>query len=232
MITLRPSAERGLADHGWLNSRHTFSFAEYHDPAQMGYSALRVINEDRVAPGQGFGRHPHRDMEIISIVLDGELEHQDSMGNETRIKPGEVQRMSAGTGVLHSEFNPLADKPVHFLQIWILPRHAGSPPSYDQKAFPRTERAGILKKVVSPDGSDGTIAIDQDASLYLGNLRPGHVVTHALAPGRRAYVQLVEGRVRLDGQVLEAGDGARVELQDALRLEAEADAEVLLFDLP
>jgi hypothetical protein len=229
MITLRKSTQRGHADHGWLDSHHTFSFADYHDPAQMGFSVLRVINEDRVAPGQGFGQHPHRDMEIVSIVLDGELEHQDSMGNRTRIKPGDVQRMTAGTGVLHSEFNPQPAKPVHFLQIWILPEKQGLPPSYAQKAFPREARLGQLQRVVSRDGADGSITINQDANLFLASLEAGQAVTHALN-GRKAYLQVLEGRALLDGQPLEAGDGARIQDQGEIRI--EGPAEVLLFDLP
>jgi hypothetical protein len=232
MLTLRPAHTRGHADHGWLDTHHTFSFADYHDPRHMGFSVLRVINEDRVAPGQGFGTHPHRDMEIISIVLDGELAHQDSMGNTTRIRPGEVQRMTAGTGVLHSEYNPEPAKPVHFLQIWILPAQRGLPPSYAQAAFPEAERRGVLQCVVSPDGRDGSITIHQDASLHMALLADGEGVTHTLAPGRRAYVQILRGQVRIDGQSLAAGDGARVEEQAEVRIEGAGDAEVLLFDLP
>ncbi len=232
MLTLRPATERGHADHGWLDSYHTFSFAGYFDPRQMGYSVLRVINEDRVAPGQGFGKHPHRDMEIISIVLDGELEHQDSIGNKTRIKPGEVQRMTAGTGVVHSEYNPQPAKPAHFLQIWILPEKEGLPPSYAQKMFPEEERRGVLRRVVSPDGRDGSISINQDASLYMTTLADGEGVEHELLDGRRAYVQVLRGKALIEGQPLEAGDGARVQDQAKLRIEGAGDAEVLLFDLP
>lgn len=232
MLTVRRSADRGHADHGWLDSFHTFSFAGYYDPQQMGFSVLRVINEDRVAPGQGFGSHPHRDMEIISIVLEGELEHQDSMGNKTRIRPGEVQRMTAGTGVVHSEYNPQPALPVHFLQIWILPSAQGLPPSYAQKAFPAAERQGRLQRVVSPDGADGSITIHQDASLFLGTFAAGEAITHALPPGRRAYLQMLAGEIKLDGQVLGAGDGARIEQQASFSLEGVARADVLLFDLP
>ncbi|MFP5504043.1 MAG: pirin family protein, partial [Candidatus Sericytochromatia bacterium] len=187
---------------------------------------------DRVAPGQGFGAHPHRDMEIVSIVLEGELEHQDSMGNKTRIRPGEVQRMTAGTGVVHSEYNPDPMRPVHFLQIWILPSAQGLPPSYAQQAFPEHERQGRLRRVVSPDGADGSITIHQDASLYLGALAAGERITHALETGRRAYLQVLSGAITLDGQALGAGDGARIEQQAALVLEGVAPAEILLFDLP
>lgn len=231
MITLRPAQERGHADHGWLDSYHSFSFADYYDPRQMGFSVLRVINEDRVAPGQGFGSHPHRDMEIISIVLDGELEHQDSLGNKTRIRPGEVQRMTAGTGVVHSEYNPRPEAPVHFLQIWIVPRAEGLPPSYAQKAFPAEERQGVLRLVVSPDGRDGSITINQDAFLYRTTLAPGETVTHALDPARRAYVQVVGGTVKLGEATLAAGDGARLEGDDPVLAGVE-EADVLLFDLP
>lgn len=232
MITLRPAAQRGHADHGWLDSHHTFSFADYHDPDQMGFSVLRVINEDRVAPGQGFGSHPHRDMEIISIVLAGELEHQDSLGNQTRIKPGEVQRMTAGTGVVHSERNPLPATPAHFLQIWILPAQRGLPPSYDQKLFPEAERHGVLRLVASPDGRDGSITIHQDASLFLATLADGGQVVHELAGDRKAYLQVLRGKALLEGQPLEAGDGARIQDQRSVRIEGARDAEVLLFDLP
>lgn len=232
MITLRPASERGHADHGWLDSHHTFSFADYHDPDQMGFSVLRVINEDRVAPGQGFGKHPHRDMEIISIVLDGELEHEDSMGNKTRIKPGEVQRMTAGTGVMHSEYNPQPASPVHFLQIWILPAQRGLPPSYAQALFPEAERRGVLRRVVSPDGQDGSITISQDASLFLTTLADGERVEHAIRAGRRAYVQVLRGKALLDGQPLAAGDGARVQDLEGVRIEGAGHAEVLVFDLP
>lgn len=232
MITLHRASQRGHADHGWLDSYHTFSFADYYNPQQMGFSVLRVINEDRVAPGQGFGKHPHRDMEIVSIVLDGELEHEDSMGNKTRIKAGEVQRMTAGTGVLHSEYNPQPARPVHFLQIWILPERQGLAPSYDQKEFPDAERRGQLRRVVSPDGRDGAITINQDASLFLTKLAGGEEVSHTLAPGRKAYVQVLSGKVLLDGQPLEAGDGARIQDQQVVRLAGASAGEALLFDLP
>ncbi|MDB5097730.1 MAG: Pirin [Cyanobacteria bacterium RYN_339] len=232
MITLRKSAQRGHADHGWLDSHHTFSFADYHDPQHMGFSVLRVINEDKVAAGKGFGQHGHRDMEIISIVLDGELEHQDSMGNRTRIKPGEVQRMTAGSGVMHSEANPLPTKPAHFLQIWIMPEKLGLEPSYAQKAFPPEARKGTLQRVVSPDGKDGSITVNQDASLFLATLEAGQVVSHALAKGRKAYMQVLAGKALLDGQPLEAGDGARIQDQEAITITGADQAEVLLFDLP
>lgn len=232
MITLRQGTQRGHADHGWLNSYHSFSFADYYDPKHMGFSVLRVINEDRVAPGQGFGTHPHRDMEIVSIVLSGELEHQDSMGNKTRILPGEVQRMSAGTGVAHSEYNPQPALPVHFLQIWIMPEKQGLKPSYAQKAFPEAERRGVLRRVVSPDGRDGSVTIHQDASLFMSLLSPGDTVTHTLENGRKAYLQVLKGKVLLDGQPLEAGDGARIQDQASVVIEGADESEVLLFDLP
>ena len=231
MITIRKSQDRGHARHGWLDSRHTFSFADYHDPDQMGYRTLRVINEDRVEPGQGFGTHPHRDMEIISYVLDGALEHKDSMGTSSTIKPGEVQRMSAGTGVLHSEYNPSNTEPVHFLQIWIFPEKKNLKPGYEQKAFPAAERTNTLRLVASPDGRDGSVTIHQDAELYTTLLTKGGKVTHALRPGRFAWVQVARGGVTLNGQVLKTGDGASVSGEKALELNATGDAEVLMFDL-
>jgi redox-sensitive bicupin YhaK (pirin superfamily) len=232
MLTLRPSQERGHADHGWLNTYHTFSFANYYDPRHMGFSLLRVINEDFVAPGQGFGTHPHRDMEIITVILEGTLEHKDSMGNQAQIKPGEVQRMSAGTGVTHSEYNPSPMQPVHLMQIWIETGKKGIAPSYEQKAFPDAEKLNQLRVVASPDGRDGSVTIHTDASLYQTLLRDGGSVTHAIAPGRRAYVHVARGEATLNGKTLKAGDGARVEDEAELTLEAAKSAEVLVFDLP
>lgn len=232
MLTLRPSQERGHADHGWLNTYHTFSFANYYDPRHMGFSLLRVINEDFVAPGQGFGTHPHRDMEIITVVLEGTLEHKDSMGNQAQIKPGEVQRMSAGTGVTHSEYNPSPMQPVHLMQIWIETGKKGIAPSYEQKAFPESEKLNQLRVVASPDGRDGSVTIHTDASLYQTLLRDGGSVTQAIAPGRRAYVHVARGEATLNGKPLKAGDGARVEDEAELTLEAARSAEVLVFDLP
>ncbi len=233
MIAIRRSEERGHADHGWLDTRHTFSFADYHDERFMGFSDLRVINEDRVRPGQGFGTHGHRDMEIISYVLEGELAHRDSMGNGSTIRPGEVQRMSAGTGVRHSEMNPSPDQPVHFLQIWILPREQGLRPGYEQKAFPAAERRGRLRLVASPDGRDGSVTIHQDATLAVATLSAGEQVRHELSPGRVAWVQVARGEVRLNGTALRAGDGAAVSDEAVLEIAARAqdDSEILLFDL-
>ena len=233
MITVRRSQDRGHYDHGWLDTRHTFSFAEYHDPRHMGFRVLRVINEDRVRPGQGFGTHPHRDMEIVSYVLSGALEHRDSMGNGSTIRPGEVQRMSAGTGVLHSEFNPSASEPVHFLQIWILPDRPGHPPSYEQKLFPEAERKGTLRLVAAPDAADGSLTIHQDARVYAALLGNGEAVRHALAPGRHAWVQVARGEVTVNGRALRAGDGAALSGEPEVAIEGRgaAGGEVLLFDL-
>jgi len=228
-ITIRKAAERGGANHGWLDTKHTFSFADYYDPQFMGFRALRVINEDKVAPNRGFGRHPHADMEILTYVLEGELAHQDSMGNGSVIKPGEVQRMSAGTGVTHSEMNPSKTTPVHFLQIWIMPDKRGHTPSYDQKAFP--DRQGKLRVVASPDGRDGSIAIHQDTVLEAGVLKPGDRVAHALGKNRFAWIQVARGAVEVDGHKLAAGDGASVKGEGTLHLTAATDAEVLVFDL-
>jgi quercetin 2,3-dioxygenase len=231
MISIRRSSERGHFDHGWLDTRHTFSFADYHDPEFMGFRALRVINEDRVQPGQGFGTHPHRDMEIVSYVLAGALDHQDSMGTGSTIRPGEVQRMSAGTGVQHSEFNHSQQEPVHFLQIWILPERRGLPPGYEQRRFPAEERRGRLRLVASPDGSDGSITVHQDVRLYAALLAPGEEVTQGIGDGRHAWLQVARGEVELNGQRLAAGDGAAVSGEPTLSLRGRSDAEVLLFDL-
>jgi redox-sensitive bicupin YhaK (pirin superfamily) len=231
MITVRKAHERGHARHGWLESFHTFSFADYHDPAHMGFRDLRVINEDRVQPGQGFGTHSHRDMEIVSYVLGGQLAHRDSLGTGSVIRPGDVQRMSAGTGVTHSELNPSATEPVHFLQIWILPERDGLAPSYEQRHFPAAERAGRLRLVASRDAREGSLRLHQDVDLYAGLLRPDDAVTHALRPGRHAWLQVARGRCTLNGVALEVGDGAAVSDETSLRLEVADDAEVLLFDL-
>ena len=231
MITVRRAQERGHARHGWLESFHSFSFAGYHDPRHMGFRTLRVINEDRVAPGRGFGTHSHRDMEIVSYVLDGILEHRDSLGSGSRIRPGDVQRMSAGTGVSHSELNPSPTEPVHFLQIWMLPEREGLAPSYEQKHFPSEERRGRLRLVGSRDGREGSIRIHQDVDLYATLLPAGESVTHALRPGRHAFLQLARGRCALNGIALEAGDGAAASDERALRLGGAGDAELLLFDL-
>src|SRR5882724_1405845 len=202
MIVTRPAAERGHFDHGWLDTSHTFSFASYHDPRQMGFRALRVINEDRVKPGEGFGTHAHRDMEILTWVLEGALGHKDSMGNGSIIRPGDLQRMSAGTGVTHSEFNPSQAEPVHFLQIWILPERAGLPPSYEQRAFPTEEKRGKLRLVASRDGREGSVTIHQAVDLYTSLLAPGEVVTHLCTPGRYAWVQVARGSLMLNDTAL------------------------------
>ena len=231
MLTLRRSAERGHAEHGWLESRHTFSFADYHDPAHMGFGPLRVINEDRVQPGKGFGTHGHRDMEIISYVLDGQLEHKDNMGTGSIIVPGDVQRMSAGRGVLHSEYNPSRSAPVHFLQIWIEPDVTGIAPSYEQKAITADLKRGRFALIASPDGRDGSVTIHQDARIYAGLFDGAEAASHDVAPGRRAYVHVARGSVSVNGNRLEAGDAAAIAGEVAVRVEAGVDAEVLLFDL-
>jgi redox-sensitive bicupin YhaK (pirin superfamily) len=232
MITLRPAAERGHAEHGWLDSYHSFSFADYHDPQHMGFGPLRVINEDRVQPGMGFGTHGHRDMEIISYVLDGALSHKDSMGTGSVIEPGDVQRMSAGTGVLHSEFNPSRDRPVHFLQIWITPSAHDIAPGYEQKRIDPAAKRNRLALIASPDGRDGSVTIHQDANVYATVLVDGGRVEHTLAPGRRAYVHVARGRANVNGNALSAGDAAKLEGERSVSLSATSDAEVLLFDLP
>lgn len=231
MLTLRPAGERGHANHGWLDSWHSFSFAGYHDPAHVHFGPLRVINEDRIAAGGGFGAHPHRDMEIVSYVIDGALAHQDSLGNRGTIRPGEVQRMSAGTGVVHAEYN---DHPgtTHFLQIWLFPDRQGLPPSYEQKAFAAGEKRGRLRVIASPDGRDGSVTLHQDALLHAGLFDGGEAATLPLAPGRLAYVHLVRGRLEVNGHVLDAGDALRLEDEAAVCLGQGVDAEVLVFDLP
>jgi len=231
MIELRPFASLGGENHGWLDSWHTFSFADYYDPAHMGFRALRVINEDRVAPGRGFGTHPHRDMEIITYVIDGAVEHRDSMGNGSVIRPGDVQRMSAGTGVRHSEFNPSGTAPVHFLQIWILPERTGLPPSYEQRRFPAAEKRGMLRLIASNDGRDGSVVLFQDVDVFAAVLEPGEEIAHALQHGRHAWVQIVSGAAAIDGATLAQGDGAAVSDERAVTLRAREPAEVLLFDL-
>jgi quercetin 2,3-dioxygenase len=231
MITVRKSHERGHAQHGWLDSRHTFSFAGYHDPDYMGFRDLRVINEDRVEPARGFGTHAHRDMEIISYVLAGELAHRDSLGNGSVMRPGDVQRMSAGTGVTHSELNPSPRDPVHFLQIWILPETDGLPPSYEQRHFPAAERAGRLRLVASQGARDGSLRVHQDVDVFASLLGRAESVTHALRPGRHAWLQLARGRCAVNGAQLEAGDGAAVSGETELRIDGAEGAELLLFDL-
>ena len=238
MITLRKSSDRGLADHGWLKSYHSFSFADYHDPAHMGVGNLRVINEDRIAPGTGFGTHGHRDMEIVSYVLDGALAHKDSMGNGTAgganagvILPGDVQRMSAGTGVMHSEFNHASDRTTHFLQIWIIPSARGIAPGYEQKHFSAADKRGRLALVASPDGAEGSVTIHADAALRAGLFDGAERAELALDPQRQAYVHLVRGQLSANGQTLKAGDALTLSGEDRLVLEGGDNAEVLVFDL-
>ena len=231
MIVRRPAHERGRADFGWLDSRHTFSFGEYYDPRFMGFRALRVINEDRVKPGYGFPTHPHRDMEILSYVMEGALAHKDSMGTGSVIRPGDVQRMSAGTGVLHSEMNPSPSEPVHFFQIWLLPEKRGIEPGYEQKRFEMPEKQGRLRLVAARDARDGAITINHDVDLYAGVFAPGEGAQLSMRPGRHAWVQVARGAVTVNGSPLAQGDGAAVSDEDALDLTATADAEVLVFDL-
>lgn len=232
MITVRPAHERGHANHGWLDSYHTFSFANYFDRRYMGVSALRVINDDTVAPGAGFGTHGHRDMEIISYVLSGALEHKDSMGNGSIIRPGDVQRMSAGTGVLHSEFNPSGDAPVHFLQIWIEPARRGIAPSYEQARFEPADKRGRLRLVASPDGAEGSVILHQDARVYAGLFDGMETGALAIGEGRRAYVHVARGEVTVNGTPLGAGDALRLDAETRLQLSDGRAAEVLVFDLP
>ena len=231
MMLVRRSEARGHADHGWLRSHHSFSFADYFDPQWMGWGNLRVINEDRIAPGTGFGTHGHRDMEIVSYVLKGNLAHKDSMGNVEGIPPGEVQRMSAGTGVMHSEFNHAPDSETHFLQIWIEPNVRGIPPSYEQKTFAEAEKRGALRLVASPDGAQGSVKIHADAALYAGLLDGAESATLALNPARKTYVHLVRGALSANGQALSGGDALLMEKETTLSLTDGHDAEVLVFDL-
>jgi redox-sensitive bicupin YhaK (pirin superfamily) len=230
-MQIRRSKERGFADHGWLRSFHTFSFADYHDPEHMGFRALRVINEDRVAPGRGFGTHAHRDMEIISYVLEGELAHKDSLGTGSVIRPGDVQRMSAGSGVTHSEFNPSKDELVHFLQIWILPERRGIAPSYEQKSFPESERRGGLRLVASPDGQNGSVTVHQDVRLHAGVLGEGERIAYEVPAGRHAWIHVARGSVEVGGERLEAGDAAALSEPGKLELRGASAGEVLVFDL-
>jgi len=231
MITIRRAKERGRTDAGWLDSRHSFSFSDYRDPAHMGFRTLRVINDDRVSPGSGFGTHPHQDMEIISYVLAGALEHRDSMGNGSVIRPGDVQRMSAGTGVTHSEWNHSEAEPVHFLQVWILPEQRGIAPGYEQKSFGPNDLGNRLRLVASRDGRDGSLTLHQDASLFITRLAAGEIVRHDLAQGRHAWVQVARGSLALNGTALGEGDGASTSDGPRLELRATEDAEALLFDL-
>jgi quercetin 2,3-dioxygenase len=231
MIQIQRSKDRGHADHGWLDSRFSFSFAEYFDPEHVQFRTLRVMNDDHIAGGGGFPTHPHRDMEIVTYVLDGELAHKDSMGNGSVIRPGDVQYMSAGTGVAHSEFNASEKEPVHMYQIWMFPDKKGYPPTYDQKNFPETEKRGKLRLVVSPDGREGSVKIRQDNDLYATVLAPGESVKHEIKKDRHAYVQVARGSVKLNGEELETGDGAAISGERSLQLTGVKDTEVLLFDL-
>ena len=232
MITIRSAQDRGAANFGWLDSRHTFSFGNYYDPNHMGFADLRVINEDKVTPGQGFGTHGHRDMEIISYVLEGALEHKDSIGTGSIIRPGDVQRMSAGTGIQHSEYNASKTEPVHFLQIWILPDQKGIAPGYEQKTFTDEEKRGRLRLVGSRDGRDGSITIHQNVDLYAAALHQGESVTYSVANGRVAWLQVARGAVQLNDQTLTVGDGAAISDETLITLQGAAnDAEVLLFDM-
>jgi len=232
MITLRPSAARGYADHGWLKARHSFSFAEYYDPAEMGWGALRVINEDRVAAGQGFGTHGHRDMEIVTYILSGALQHKDSLGNGDVIRRGEVQRMSAGKGIMHSEFNPLPDQETHLLQIWIEPAQRGGSASYEQQPLAVDDMRGHWHLVASPDGAEGSTTIGQDARLWASVLAAGEQLDYTLVADRLAYVHLVRGSLKLNGQSMAGGDGAKIASETNLQFVAGEEAEILLFDLP
>lgn len=232
MITLRPAKERGHANHGWLDTYHTFSFAHYYDPAHMGFGPLRVINDDRIAAGRGFGTHGHRDMEIITYVLEGAVAHKDSMGSGSIIEPGNLQRMSAGRGVLHSEFNPQPDKPTHLLQIWIEPNVSGIAPEYEEKVFPEEEKRGKLRLVISPDGADGSMVIHQDARLFVGLFDGAEAASLPLAAGRNAWVHVARGKVTVNGIALSAGDGLALTGEAAVTLSQGEGAEVLVFDLP
>ena len=232
MSNIRKAAERGHANHGWLDSYHSFSFADYYDPAHMGYGALRVINEDRVQPGMGFGTHGHRDMEIISYVLEGALGHEDSLGNGSSIVPGDVQRMSAGTGVRHSEYNHSKDGVTHFLQIWIEPKSTGIRPSYEQKHFSAQDKRGRLRLIASPDGRDGSVSMNQDAFVYAGLFDGAERGAVAIAAGRKGYVHVARGAIEVNGQRLDAGDALKLDGDTAVELRDGQGAEVLVFDLP
>jgi len=231
MIQIRPSAERGGGNHGWLDTKHTFSFADYWDPKWMGFRSLRVINEDHVAPNTGFPTHPHRDMEIITYVLKGKLEHKDSLGTGSVILPGDGQRMTAGSGIRHSEFNPSTTEPVHLLQIWIQPEKAALPPSYEQKTFLEAEKRGKLRLIASRNANDGSVKINQDAKLYVSLLKPGEEVGHEFNAGRYGWLQVARGAIELNGSKLNQGDGAAISNEKQLSIKATEEAEVLLFDL-
>jgi redox-sensitive bicupin YhaK (pirin superfamily) len=229
VITIRKSSDRGHLDYGWLDTRHTFSFGRYHDPKHMGYRSLRVINDDRVAPGKGFGQHPHENMEIITYVLSGALAHKDTTGGSETLRPGEVQRMTAGTGIEHSEFNPSATEPVHLIQIWIEPGKEGLKPGYEQKRF--SDGQGGLRLVASPDAADGSVTIHQDARLYIASLKDGQKSSQPIAPGRGVWVHVTKGALTVNGQKLTEGDGAAIESEKTLELSASPEGEALVFDL-
>jgi redox-sensitive bicupin YhaK (pirin superfamily) len=231
MFDIIQSETRGAADHGWLRAKHTFSFADYYDPERVEFGSLRVINEDRIAPGKGFGTHPHRDMEIITYIIDGVIEHKDSMGNGTTITPGEVQRMTAGTGVRHSEFNHSQEQELHLLQIWIYPEKNGLEPGYEQTRFTRADKLNRLRLVGSRDGRDGSVTIHQDVNLYSSILEAGNAVALELANERKVFVQVIDGDIAVNGKSLAAGDGAQIEDEHSLQIEASSDAEFLLFDM-
>jgi redox-sensitive bicupin YhaK (pirin superfamily) len=231
MIRIRPANERGQTRLDWLDSKHSFSFADYYDPANMGFRSLRVINDDWIGPGGGFGMHPHRDMEIITYVLEGKLEHKDSLGTGSVILPGDGQRMTAGRGIRHSEYNPSKDEPVHLYQIWIFPEKKSLEPSYEQKSFPSEEKQGKLRLIASPDAKDGSVKINQDARLYVSLLKPGEQVEHRFGKNRHGWLQVAKGSVELNGQKLEQGDGAAVSDEPAVTVKGAKDSEVLLFDL-
>jgi len=231
MIEIRPAEQRGRGDHGWLDSRHTFSFADYYDARFMGFGPLRVINEDRVQPGRGFGTHSHQDMEIISYVLEGALEHKDSLGNGSVLRPGYVQRMSAGTGVHHSEFNHSPSERVHFLQIWIIPDRPNLPPSYEERVFSDDEKRGRLRLIASRDGREDSVLVHQDVDLYSALLAAGDSLAHVPKPGRRVWIQVARGRVEVNGETLNAGDGAAILDEERIVIRGGSDAEVLLFDM-
>ncbi|MEW4488816.1 pirin family protein [Thalassoglobus sp. JC818] len=231
MLTVRKANDRGSADHGWLKTSHTFSFSTYHDPKHIHFRTLRVMNEDWVAPGEGFGTHPHKDMEIVTYVLEGALEHRDSMGNGEILRPGEFQRMTAGTGITHSEFNPSSDEPVHLYQIWIFPEEKGLEPSYEQKSFDDELMRNQLLRVASRSQQGGSLKIHQDAEIFLSRLDPGQSVEHPIAPGRHAWLQVLRGSVSLTGEELEAGDGVAVSDEASLAIHSSDSSEILLFDL-
>ena len=231
MLTIRKAGDRGHAQHGWLDSFHTFSFADYYDPQHMGFRSLRVMNEDWVQPDTGFGMHPHRDMEIVTYVLEGALEHRDSLGSGGVLRPGELQHMSAGTGIRHSEFNPSASEPVHLYQIWLLPDRRGLAPSYDQRTFDEKERRGRFQVVASADGRDGSLLIHQDAEILLATLKEGEEVRHPIAPGRHAWLQVLRGAVTVNGQPASAGDGVALSEESSVAVQAGQPSEVMLFNL-